>query len=389
MRGLLLSLLLFILGSPMVYGQQQYTEGACILLQQQIARFSHQKQNSNYRSATREYDRFCRKPAKPPQRQIAAKDQAVGAKPVETTTALDAVLPIPEVQTTADVAGVDTTVDAEASVKLVADEVASAASTVSTAPEPVSAQIASTQTGSVANNTDSLSQVSDTGLRLSVSTADNAMSSGGFTGVEYVLTTMLNNMPLIIANIFALLLAVFLLTSWFGLNLPGFKGVFAEYKLNRLLHWRLPAQYQHFRKLKLLTKKDELIVVDHLVLSPYGIFVIAVKSNRGRISGNETQANWTRHYFGSSKQLMNPLHQNFKNVEAVKHWLELKDSDAAQWLHSVAAFSRVAQFEAGMPANVTYVDAVSGYIKQFSEPCLTNEQLNRFSALLSMASSEH
>ena len=201
-----------------------------------------------------------------------------------------------------------------------------------------------------------------------------------------MLGLVLNSIPLIAANIVALLLVIFLLTSWLGYNLPGFKGVFAEYKLNQLLRWRLSKQYLHFRKLKLFTAKDELTEIDHLVLCPFGIFVIAVRSNRGRIGGSETAANWSRHYFGATKPLMNPLHQNFKNVEAVKHLLQLQGTDTAQAVHSVIAFNRVAQFASSMPANVMFVDAAADYIKQFSEVVLTDEQVNRFAAVLKQAS---
>ena len=51
---------------------QQYSDGACLLLQQQIDRFSEQRSNPNYRSARREYDKYCLN------RQ---KTQPVAAKP--------------------------------------------------------------------------------------------------------------------------------------------------------------------------------------------------------------------------------------------------------------------------------------------------------------------
>ena len=199
---------------------------------------------------------------------------------------------------------------------------------------------------------------------------------------------LINNIPLIAANIFALLLAVFLLTTWFGFNLPGFKGVFAEYKLNRLLRWHLSREYQHFRKLKLRTANDELVVVDHVVLCPYGIFVITVKGERGSISGTETQANWTRSYLGRKKHLMNPLHQNYKNVAAVKHLMQLQDTAESKIVHSVAVFSRTAKFETAIAVNIAYIDTVSLYVKQFTEACLTDEQQERFAALLTQASTE-
>jgi len=201
-----------------------------------------------------------------------------------------------------------------------------------------------------------------------------------------LINLVLANLPLIIANFFAFLLAVFLMTNWLGLNLPGFKGIFAEYKLNRLLRWRLARGYRHFRKLKLLTAKEELVVVDHLVLSPFGIFVIMVKGYRGSIFGDVAEANWLRQYFGTKKQFMNPLHQNFKHVEAIKHHLELQGTPLAQHVHSVIAFSRLAQFKTEMPANVTYLDTAPAYLKKFEEPCFDDEQLNRFAALLHQAS---
>ena len=58
-------MILLLAFSPLGYGQQQYSEGACILLQQQADRFAHQPQNRNYRSAKREYDKYCRKPVAP------------------------------------------------------------------------------------------------------------------------------------------------------------------------------------------------------------------------------------------------------------------------------------------------------------------------------------
>ena len=207
-------------------------------------------------------------------------------------------------------------------------------------------------------------------------------------GIDFdaLLLEILLATPLVAANIVAFLLVVFLLTNWLGLNLPGFKGVFAEYKLNRSLRWRLSKEYQHFRKLRLTNDNNESTVIDHLVLSPYGIFVIAVRSDRGRIGGSETAANWSRHYFGATKQLMNPLHQNFKNVEAVKHLLQLQGTDTVQAVHSVIAFNRVAQFASSMPANVMFVDATAAYIKQFTEVVLTEEQVSRFAAVLKQAS---
>ena len=394
MRYLLFTLTLLLIPIPLA-AQQQYTDGACILLQQQIDRFSQQRQNGNYRSAKREYDRFCQKPVQ----AVPRGRQAQQAVPVNTaaTERAEKVLPQPApVEVTAPQEAAPTIA---ASAAVTAETAASDADIIKPAAttsaeiavadvsrEPVVIQLAAdikaepvAAEPEVARPEPAIPTAEPAALPLALPQTQPAKQ-------QDLLIRLLNSIPLIAANIVALLLAIFLVTSWLGYNLPGFKGVFAEYKLNQLLRWRLSKQYLHFRKLKLFTVKDELTEIDHLVLCPYGIFVIAVRSDRGRISGSETAANWSRHYFGSTKPLMNPLHQNFKNVEAVKHLLQLQGTASAQTVHSVIAFNRVAQFASSMPANVMFVDATAAYIKQFTEAVLTEEQVNRFAAVLKQAS---
>lgn len=388
MRVERLSCLLLLLLSPLLFAQQRLSEGACILLLQQIDRFSQQKQSSNYRNARREYDLYCQpvaQPAKPVVKTpvqvepvpkpapeaVAPKVATQSETPAQTATEPDTTL-----QTTAE-QELTTTSAAPPQVKTEAIEVA--ADTV-----------AAENPGDADQSAQATPQIGDVGQAVPtpapIVAPEITNPPVARQSAETLFMRILTSIPLIAANLVALLLLVFLITSWFGLNLPGFKGVFAEYKLNRLLRWRLPAQYQHFRKLKLLTSKDEPVVVDHLVLSPFGIFVILVKSDRGRIWGSETQANWVRQYFGRKSQLMNPLHQNFKNTEAVRNLLQLSAYDATEQLHSVVAFNRVASFESATPVNVCYVDGVAAFIKSFTQPCLTDEQLQRFAAVLKQAS---
>ena len=378
---LILSLLLMV--SPSAYSQQQYSEGACILLQQQIDRFSQQKQSSNYRSARREYDRFCLQPA--------TRRPAV-VTPQSASVAVDA--PAPAVTALQQAAASAATTVAAPATKAMVEAAAVSPDTAeggfsSERQDSTGQQDSSVTAISTEAVESTLPAAAPTAPAITVPALKRQTAAAAVPATDDWLMNTITHIPLIAANLFAFLLAVFLVTSWFGLNLPGFKGAFAEYKLNRLLRWRLSRQYQHFRKLKLLTAKEEPVVIDHLVLSPFGIFVIAVKSHRGRIWGSETEANWTRQYFGRKTQVMNPLHQNFKNTEAVRNLLQISAYDATEQLHSVVAFSRVARFETPMPANVDYVDGISAYLKQFTQPCLNDEQLNRFAAILQQASSGH
>lgn len=354
---------------------QQHSEAVCLLLQQQIDRYANQKSNPNYRSARREYDKYCYAQAgkKPQPTAAAPKVTPVPASPIETKT-------------------IEPVISADAASNTnIALEPADTGATQSENAE--NAGIASKDTS---NQTDLVPElpvetaapaagatdVAETDLpTANTTTAAPRQVVVRDEGIDFdaLLLEILLATPLVAANIVAFLLVVFLLTNWLGLNLPGFKGVFAEYKLNRSLRWRLSKEYQHFRKLRLTNDNNESTVIDHLVLSPYGIFVIMVKSYRGRINGSESQANWTRDYLGNSKQFMNPLHQNFKNMQALKQLLELPDFET---MHSVIAFARLGQFASELPANITYIDTTTTYIKQCTERCINDEQLARFAAVI-------
>lgn len=388
MRYLLFIMPLLFVSLPLL-AQQQYSDGACILLQQQIDRFSQQRQNSNYRNAKREYDRYCQQPVQAAPRTTQAQ-QAVPVAPPKEMKELKqagkeqatqpealttAVKPEPATQPQTDAAQTDTTQT---------DKAEPAKTQVN--PADLTAEKVSASPQATAGDSNTVQPQAEADAPVDA-VPDSVPAPQHVTAPQDdIMMLVLNSIPLVAANIVALLLVIFLLTSWLGYNLPGFKGVFAEYKLNQLLRWRLSKQYQHFRKLKLYTAKDELTEIDHLVLCPYGIFVIKVRSDRGRISGNETAANWRRHYFARDKQLMNPLHQNFKNVEAVKHLLQLLGKESAQAVYSVVVFNRVAQFASTMPSNVMYVDAAAAYLKQFTEVVLSDEQVSRFAAVLKQAS---
>lgn len=366
-------LIFFIMLVPSQVLAQQHSEAVCLLLQQQIDRYANHKSNPNYRSARREYDKYCYTAS--PRRQMPVKAEPaltpapqmkVDAKPVAAATVAEPIAS--EIITQR----IDTPIETQQtanSVPTVEDE---SASLSQAEPDVVMENVVNT-----ANDTETAAAQPITKATSVIPTrADTAEEK---LDLDSLLLEILSATPLVAANIVAFLLVVFLLTNWLGLNLPGFKGVFAEYKLNRLLRWRLSKEYQHFRKLRLTNANNETTVIDHLVLSPYGIFVIMVKGYRGRISGSESQANWTRDYLGNSKQFMNPLHQNFKNMQALQQLLELPGFEL---MHSVIAFARVGQFASELPANITYIDTTSNYIKQCTERCIKDEQLARFAAVI-------
>ncbi|SEH85757.1 Nuclease-related domain-containing protein [Rheinheimera pacifica] len=323
MRWMRFTLPLLLLTSPLAFGQKQYTEGACLLLQHQIVQFSNQPNSHNYQSAKREFDNHCQNPIPAPVKDLVLTN--IPAKPITVGSVKNTVTTKP--------------VNANVAVK--------AATPPPVKPAP-SAQ---------------------------PKPAD--VLKGLFAPVLALLGSML-------AMLLLLALVVGLLAYVAGRYAARIKGALGEWALHKVLAKELPSSYQHYRNLVIPTATGDFTEVDHLVLSPFGIFVIEVKNYRGWIFGGEKQPKWTVQRFRSKHQFMNPLHQNYKHTEAVKQLLGLtgKDGDS---VHSIVAFSLRAQFKFQIPANVKYTDLVGDYINRFTQPCFSDDQLRQFSARLNMA----
>lgn len=70
MRWMHFLLPLLLLISSLAFGQKQYTEGACLLLQQQADRFAGQPNSRNYQDARRELNNHCQNPLPAPDKEL-------------------------------------------------------------------------------------------------------------------------------------------------------------------------------------------------------------------------------------------------------------------------------------------------------------------------------
>ena len=103
-----------------------------------------------------------------------------------------------------------------------------------------------------------------------------------------------------------------------------FKGQFGEKVVRKVLN-NLPEEYIVLNDI-LLSKEAGTSQIDHIVLSPYGIFVIETKNYKGIITGSDNMANWCQNIYGHKKTFMNPVNQNIGHVKTLrKHLIEFGD----------------------------------------------------------------
>lgn len=128
-------------------------------------------------------------------------------------------------------------------------------------------------------------------------------------------------------SIFIFLAIIFILIVILRLRMlsPKKIGIIGEIRVAWMLHW-LPKKYIVLNDILLKTKYCTT-QIDHVVVSPYGIFVIETKNYKGWIVGHEKSEEWAQSLLGkkrlwswSSKQHLfrNPILQNQSHVEAIR-----------------------------------------------------------------------
>jgi hypothetical protein len=107
------------------------------------------------------------------------------------------------------------------------------------------------------------------------------------------------------------------------------------------------SQYHHFHRVVVPTSRGTS-EIDHLIVSPYGVFVIELKDRSGWILGNATDSHWTAVHFKEQYRFQNPLHQNVGHLRALAEFLRLEP----RHLRGVVVFRGDFEFKTPIPDGV-------------------------------------
>jgi hypothetical protein len=164
--------------------------------------------------------------------------------------------------------------------------------------------------------------------------------------------------------------------------LPKMKSRLVELHVHQRLMRALPAShYTVFRDVAL--RRDtatgpETMQFDHLVVSPYGIFVIETNLRSGWIFGRERDPVWTRIHYRIKRNFQNPLIQSRARTRALQELLSL---DALAF-HSLVVFAGSAELRTPMPPQVTRLGGMLPYIQVRTEERLGFDKAARATAVI-------
>jgi predicted RNA-binding Zn-ribbon protein involved in translation (DUF1610 family) len=155
------------------------------------------------------------------------------------------------------------------------------------------------------------------------------------------------------------------------LKSPFIKGVIGEALVNLAAALFLDKNIYRLFKNVTLPTEDGTTQVDHVIVSPYGIFVIETKNLKGWIFGNAQQKMWTQQIYKHKNQFQNPLHQNYKHTQTLQSALEIESSK----LFSLVVFVGDSDFKTPMPENVVYAGGYIRFIKSKQQRLLTDSEI--------------
>jgi hypothetical protein len=144
--------------------------------------------------------------------------------------------------------------------------------------------------------------------------------------------------------------------------LPRLKERYCKWRVHLRLKSALPAShYTVFRDLVLRggSAGAETVRIDHLVVSPYGIFVIAACLRSGAIFGAERDAEWTALKYRRRSRFANPLRRAGDQARCLRQLLELDEAA----FHTMVVLCGGAEPETTMPPHVTPLGGVVPYIQ--------------------------
>ena len=149
------------------------------------------------------------------------------------------------------------------------------------------------------------------------------------------------------------------------------KGWFGEKKTTFNMWVSLDSStYQRFHDV-IIPARNGTTQIDHILVSPYGLFIIETKNLKGWIFGSEDQAKWTQSVYGKNYSFQNPLRQTYRQKKVLSEFLQISEGV----IHTVIYFVGQCKFKTKMPRNVLR-SGLSKYIKKYKNRELSQESIN-------------
>ena len=151
----------------------------------------------------------------------------------------------------------------------------------------------------------------------------------------------------------------------------SFRGWLGEQESKTYLRLSLPQRHYQLYHNIIIPSDNGTAQIDHLVVSPYGIWIVETKNKKGWIFGSEHQSKWTQVLGDHKYSFQNPLRQVYRQKKVLAQFLKISEAE----INVVIYFIGDCTFKTALPENVLK-SGVGRYIKTKQAQKLTDETLN-------------
>jgi restriction system protein len=149
-----------------------------------------------------------------------------------------------------------------------------------------------------------------------------------------------------------------------------FKGWFGEKKTTFNMWWSLDSRtYKRVHDL-IIPSKNGTTQIDHVIISPFGIFIVETKNRTGWIFGSAESKNWTQVTRYDKYPFQNPLRQTYRQKKVLSEFLGIPE----KYIHTIIYFVGDCRFKTPMPENVRN-GRLASYIKRFRHMVLSDQSV--------------
>lgn len=147
---------------------------------------------------------------------------------------------------------------------------------------------------------------------------------------------------------------------------PSRQGDLGEIKVSSILK-RLPDDYYVINDV-LIPNRNGTSQIDHVVISPYGIFVIETKNYKGWIFGSEKSEQWKETFRTTGgSYFRNPIKQNWGHIYALSEFLNIDK----RVFKPIIVFSDKASLNIESSVPVVYMSQLRGVISEYQQQIIS------------------
>lgn len=166
-----------------------------------------------------------------------------------------------------------------------------------------------------------------------------------------------------------LLILLILITIVIKVMKPKIKGFIGEYMVSTKLSF-LSGEYHVFDDVY-LNNNGHTTQIDHVIISPYGIFVIETKNYTGMILGTTDAEYWTKVMYKNKYKFYNPIKQNRGHIISLKRLLNLPD----KYFFPIVVFHNNAEIKVYTTEDVINFYYLKKTINRYKEQILSENEV--------------